>query len=330
MDEQQDEGVLQVRAELDRLTAGGPPLGFTGADLIEAGRRQRQRRAVLGTATGLAAVVGVAVAIVVPVAALDRPGGAGVPGSDAAAGSAGTPGSSPTSGPGQGPLPAVPGLTAEQLRAIAAGCVRSFAGLAGDVGAVATPTVPPPSPGASGPTSLDRIRVYNLVRNAAGETALVYGPTVVLSCQIGSQPGPYNAGGGGLPGGLEWLPGPVSIDMLGGSSGGAVPGGKHPGQRGRYLIAGRVTHDVTRVTVTYGPDSMTVAPLNGTYLAEFVYPADWQLPTQRALQVRGYDAAGRLVGQASQLGCFITPDGRRSIGPRPGYPVRCVPAVPWR
>jgi hypothetical protein len=75
MDEQLDDGALLVRAELDRLTGTAPPLGFTGADVVAAGRRRRRARlAMATTAGGMTTAVAVAAAILMP-AALIGPGG---------------------------------------------------------------------------------------------------------------------------------------------------------------------------------------------------------------------------------------------------------------
>jgi hypothetical protein len=323
MDEQ-DDGALRVRAELDRLTAAGPPLGFSGADVIAAGRR-RQRRAVLGIAAGTAVVVGVAAAILVPTVALG--GRSSDPGQLDPVSVAG-PGSATPTTAGSRSTPKIPGLSDQQAQAIAVGCVKSFAGPSGDLGGLMTPTVPPPSPGVSGPLSPDRIHTYNVVKDAAGTMALVYGPTVALSCDVGGPAGQFNAGGGFLIGRLEWLPGPVSIDFSGGNSGGR-PLGKYPTERGSYVVAGRVASNVTRVSVSHGPASLTVRPVNGTYLARFVYSVDWPNP-DLPVRVRGYDAAGGLVAEAPGVGtCFVTPDGKRSMPEWSGHKDRCVRAVPW-
>jgi hypothetical protein len=327
MDEQQDDGALRVRAELDRLTAAGPPVGFTGADLVAAGRRRLRAR--LGVVVSSATAVGVAAAILVPSVALSRPDG---PRAGSPSASRPHPTGTPTSTkPAESPaVPTVPGLSPAEARRIAAGCARSFAGASGEV-----PTTPTAGGGGSAqaPVSLvDTARVYNVVRDAAGTFALVYGPSVVLGCDVGGVL-PYNPGGAvGDPGMPNWLAGPVAIDYTAASSGGH--GGKYPDEHGYQVVGGRVRSNVARLTVTAGSDTRTVRPVNGTYLVRFVHSVNWAIPgTSIPIRVRGFDAAGRPVGPevpTAGTTCYVLPDGSLVGGGRPKAGDHCKPALPWR
>jgi hypothetical protein len=97
------------------------------------------------------------------------------------------------------------------------------------------------------------------------------------------------------------------------------------------VAAGRVVSRVSRVTVTWGPTTVEVRPVNGTYLAVRSYKAGMPM---YALVVRGYDADGRLVGEtgsgSSRIDCAITPNGTRVGGNRTEPERNCEPAVRWR
>jgi hypothetical protein len=186
----------------------------------------------------------------------------------------------------------------------------------------------------SAPLLADVIRVYNVVRDAAGTVALLYGPSVVLTCEIDGPARPYNAGGGiGDPAMPQWLPGPVSIDSRDSSAGGG-PGDKYPDTRGTDLIAGRVIGTATRVKVTYGSATATVPVVNGTYLVRFVRGVGAPIPPgDRGLGVQAYDARGALVGETSGTSladCYVTPDGTKIGGDRTDPDQTCEPATRWR
>jgi hypothetical protein len=316
-----------VHEALGRIVRSGPPPGLRTPEVLAMGRRARRRRSLLaggGTVAGVLAVV--AAAAVLAPAGSGR--GATEPG-------AGLPPHSRTS-PAPGAdweQPAVPGMSPAEVRRIARGCAESYGGRGGRIG----PGSPDPDPtlvnDPSAPLLADVVRVHNVVRDAAGTAALLYGPGVVLICQVGGPGLPYNAGGGiggaGLP---QWLPGPVSIDDRSSTGG----GGKHPGTRASDLVAGRVVGTVTRVTVRYGSATTTVPAVNGTYLVRFVHGVGAPVPGgDRGLTVRAYDAAGDLVGEArgtSLDDCYVTPDGAKIkiSGDRTNPDQACKPAVRWR
>jgi hypothetical protein len=228
-------------------------------------------------------------------------------------------------------VPQVSGLAAARARQIARECAKFSGGLATADGAgiAVTPSPTPPVPPRS--TSDYPLRVYNLVRDAAGSAALIYGTDVVLVCAVGGPGLQYNPAGSISRGMPKWLPGPVAIDFEGGTGGGR--GGKHPTQRGYWVIGGRVTGAVARVTVSVGAETRTVDALNGTFLVRFVHGTDWQIPVQgQRTRVRGYDPAGRPVGEAapnSSAACYLLPDGSLLGGGRPRSGQRCQRAVPW-
>lgn len=247
------------------------------------------------------------------------------PGSSTTPGISTTPGASTTPGLETTPgIPATPGRSATPGISVTPGAPVS-------PGISATPGISV-TPGAWVRPGEDQAHVYNVVRDAAGTVALVYAPDTVLTCDVGGPVGAYNAGGGGLAGGLAWLPGPVSVDLENSTAGGRRAG-KYPTQRGDELVAGRVAGNVAQVTVSLGSERRTVRPVNGTYLVRFVHSVDWPIPAASPpLAVRGYDAGGRLVTGApgTSAACYITPNGEvlGSSWPKPGR--HCQPAVPWR
>jgi hypothetical protein len=225
-----------------------------------------------------------------------------------------------------------------EARRIAVGCARSFAGDRDELPTTPTPGgastasgSKPAQPSSSAPLSAT-VRVYNVVRDAAGTFALIYGPSVTLGCDVGGAL-PYNAGGAaGDPGMPDWLAGPVVVDYSAARSGGH--GGKYPTERGYDVVGGRVRSNVTRLTVTVGSDTRTVRPVNGTFLVRFVHSVNWAIPgTLIQPRVRGFDAAGRPVGPEvpnDATTCYQLPDGSLIGGGWPTAGNRCKPALPWR
>jgi hypothetical protein len=232
------------------------------------------------------------------------------------------------------PAPIIPGISARRAVEITRGCASSY-GLRGDQlpplsGAV--PTKGPADPKSPTPDPYETqlgygvdLRLYNLVNDANGSQALILGTEMVLSCHVDGSTMPYNAGGGSLQGILEWLPGPVGVD----DEGAEAP---TQGQFGSEVVGGRVAPQVRKVTVTFRDTTVTVTPLNGTYLVRKLRPKNWVIPEDRVFPVvRGYDADGKLVGSSPDLlkSCYVTPSGE-IIGMETRDKTKCLPAVRWR
>lgn len=302
-----------LRTELDRVTAAAPGVGFTAADVVRRGRRRRRLRQ--GTVLGGAAVALVLV-VGVPTVVLGGPGDpapVGTAGPTSPARSTPAP-TGPT--PTGAPAPVVPGVSAAEAARIAAGCGRSFGGAGGRVN-------PTPAPGGSqGPRVQDAVTLYNLVRDAAGAHALLYGAGVMLSCQLDGPQGKYNAGGGY---GIQypyWMPGPMALEDRSGSG----PDGDFPGFE---TFAGRVRADVTEVEVSSGGQRSRVPVRNGTFLVRQLKPAGWDPGSATAPVVTAYDRDGdvvvRLPGEPDAA-CYATPDGTVVYGRRSGT---CARATRW-
>ncbi|HVQ89611.1 MAG TPA: hypothetical protein VMU51_01125 [Mycobacteriales bacterium] len=296
MDEQHDDGARLLRAELDRLVAAPPPVGFTGADAVLAGRRRRRTRL---TGAGVTAI-GAVVAILLPVLVFGR---------------------SPATGP-QPTGSGVPGYSQADLQRLTRECAAKTYDLV-PVG---------PSGTTRSRLRLADLRAYNVIKDALGTLVLIYGPNAVLSCGLDvgipvalSFNHTHLFAKPGLP---DWLPGPVALDYAAVGDGSLS---RHVPAIGEY--AGRVTSDVVRVRVEFGPDTATVPVVNGTYLVRFLNPVRSKPgPPMLPVRIRGYDAAGRLVGTAGDVlskGCRLLPDGSLLGGGtrKPGE--RCTPALRW-
>lgn len=197
-----------------------------------------------------------------------------------------------------------------------------------------TPGVPSPTPVGwrAAPRLQDSVRVYNHIRDGAGEHALVYGPYDVLSCDIGeSAQLPYNAGGASGQD-TRWLPGPVSVDQQGSTPGGVRHSGDTvPVGRGYDLVEGRVGRDVARLEVRIGSDRMTVTPVNGTYIARFVRTTTWRPDPARDWTITAYDRNGTELTTLDPMptGCFVAPTGEVVYGPPDTPRLKCRPAQLW-
>ena len=199
----------------------------------------------------------------------------------------------------------IPGLTATQFHDISLGCGEAYGG---DIGHVN----PTPGPGETqGPLIRDAVQLYNVVTDSSGSHALLYGPGVGLVCDFdGTQ---YNAGGysGGDPVSLQWLPGPVSIDLNSGDETGQT-------------VAGRVTSAVAQVELLAGPYSERVRPVNGTYLI--------RVPgAETDVEVIAYGRDGRPLEARKQgdIECYTSPDGAVVIQGS-DRTTDCRRATPWR
>ncbi|MGH3878004.1 MAG: hypothetical protein ACRDSK_13325 [Actinophytocola sp.] len=206
--------------------------------------------------------------------------------------------------PGARPSPAIPGVSPDRRNEIERNC----AGEAGKQRAV----------------------LYRLIEDAAGRTAVLYTPDgEAIECPLGvadSLLGP----GIGARGPLDWLPGPVSLDLSG-----ATPG--DGANAGLETAIGRVTSDVARVTYTTGGVTTDAVVDNGTYVARILHPNDWDASEAEARQngvVRAYDARGELIGTVDQsryyLTCYRAPGGALLPWGTSADPSTCREAVPWR
>jgi hypothetical protein len=181
--------------------------------------------------------------------------------------------------------PSGPGPAGNEAREIERGCLAS-AGLGHTGGTQAAPTTGPSGAG---------VRLVNLVSDDAGRLALLYGPDAVLTCLIAGPGMPYNASFGPLSGGAGQPPETIMVDSEGANSGGDTPGNKdaNRGQHGFELAAGRITHDVARVTMTIDGDTVDAVLANGTFIARLVHPSTWTIPNgRRPVLIRAYDDAG--------------------------------------
>jgi hypothetical protein len=296
-----------VHDALARLVEPQPP-PLRSDEMLAVGRRARQRRFRLA-ATGAAAAV---VAIVAAATLLARPGD---PPEPAPVAPAATSPVRPVAG-----QPVVPGVSPEEAARIARGCgeewqkhlrMMSAARPSGSLsnGRPAPPPAPEPR------FRADQVRLYNLVRDAAGTVGVLYAPGWSLTCfvdgpEIPYGPDPFNANGTSgrrLPGKL-----PVPVMIEGWSElAGVQPAGGRPGVHGHYLVNGLVDRGVVaKVTVAYGPYRATVPAVNGTFLVRFVRGIGAPIPRgDRGITVRAYDAHGRPIGAMQNDAEKLCPGG---------------------
>lgn len=263
-----------------------------------AGERRRMRYAPVITAFGALAAL-MFVAVFVPWQSTSTP-------ASAPTSAVGTPATTKPRTSTR-PDPMIPGLSTEERTAIEKGC-----------GATASQ---------SGP-----VQLYNLLADAGGRFALLYSASAALNCTIGGAI-PYNSGFAGIQD-IEWIPSPLSVDIVSASTGGDAPGNKsqYHGEQGFEVSAGRVSAKVAKVTYTQGDQTMTATLANGTFVARIVHPATWKIPsTPNPGVVRAYDAAGTLLATSGQdNGCYVTPDGHvlPTLRNSPD-PTSCKPATHW-
>jgi hypothetical protein len=174
--------------------------------------------------------------------------------------------------------------------------------------------------------------LYQLIKDAAGESALLYTPDgQVWTCRPDDLDKPHS--GYGAPAApLDWLPGPVSVDVLHD----AAPGGDHhPGYPGLEAYAGRVTSDVARVTVTISGATHQAVVANGTFYLRIVHPSDWQVPDPLPSGVlHAYDERGTPLASGDlwsfQPACVRLPNGQVEPEGAPVGSATCVDGVFWR
>jgi hypothetical protein len=198
------------------------------------------------------------------------------------------------------------------------------------------------STGISGLATTEQAHLYNLVDVDGVRTGLIYGERLVMDCRIDGPAMPYDSGGLGeedigfdFTADRNWLPGPVTMDVVSGSAGGDTAGSRpeYAGEPGIRVVGGRITADVAKVTYTVGDRTVEAALANGTYLARILYPSTWDNSGQDGI-VRAYDAAGQLLGAVNDPDhpgpfCSITPNDQVISGPVAAAE-RCEPAIPWR
>lgn len=292
------------------------------ADLLRAATGERRRARYAPIITGVAALGALAVVaavLLVPSKPNASPATGDLPTAtkhESAANTTesphGTPLITPVHAPGPRPDPVLPGVSPEQRTAIETGCGHSAS--------------------QSGP-----VRLYNLVTDAAGQFGLLYGETAALDCTIGQPSMPYNSGFAGAPT-LDWLAGPVNVDIRSASAGGDGGKPEYRGQLGVEVFAGRVSPEVAKVTVTKGGKTTQGVVANRTFVVRILHPASWQIPNSPSLSgtVQAYDAAGHLLSSKNLDGtggdCYATPDGTPvawSGRQPPADPKACKTATPW-
>jgi hypothetical protein len=211
-----------------------------------------------------------------------------------------------------------------------------------------TATVAPPIAGMS-TTDTDKIahgcqgiahvpgtpRVYNMINDEAGKFALVYTETNVLTCTIDFPGMPYNSGYAGVQQ-HDWLPGDMSVDSIGASSG-ENGSGKYPPMKGQLMAAGRITSKVAKVTYTADGTTVTAQLANGTFVARIVRPTTWKITDRMPMGiVRAYDANGTLITaqgdpQFPTAKCYSVPDSKDIIyADRDPDLTKCAPATRWQ
>lgn len=251
----------------DRLLAGielGP----------NAGLRARWQVPALAAATA-AGLLAVAVAV-----STGRPADPIDPGQQAA-GATGSPELTSTA-----ESPTIAGLPPAEVDRLVNGCAASF----GVSGYGPSRSIGP----TENPEAGRNLALYNLLDDAAGRVALLYGDSVTLVCEIGGPRMPYNAGGNTGP--TSMLEGAFDVDHEGASAGGEVGGGSKsvPGQPGHHVVVGRVGAEVARVTLTADGRTVEANVRNGTFIGRLVYPPTWRIPERpQRIEVHAYDALGR-------------------------------------
>src|SRR5215470_1445612 len=234
-------------------------------------RRRPRRLAVVAAAAAVAGVLGVTVAVSVTVGHIGpsdtvapAESGQQVASTTAAVTTAATP---------TAVKPVVEGLTPAQSDEIAWGCARSF-GLPGPDG-IPDPSRPLGPPGVRIPQAGPNLAVYNMIDDKAGKLALIYGDSAVLLCTIDGPAMKYNPGGGSAA--PHELNGAFDVDSEEASAGGDLSS-KKPGYRGLpgyRVAAGRVSADVTRVTLTADGRTVEAVLRNGTFIGRLLYPSTW-------------------------------------------------------
>lgn len=178
--------------------------------------------------------------------------------------------------------------------------------------------------------------LYQEAADRAGWTYLLYGPSDsrlggVVEC---SKDEAFVARDT-LVGPLDWLPGPMSLDV----NWNYLPDGT--GRHGLEVVAGRVTSHVARVTFTEDGVTRNTAVVNRTFLLRVVHSSDqasWQGNQPFDGVVRAYDKYGRLLatiaasanGDRYDAPCYRVPGGMLLPKGAKADKGACQGAVPWR
>jgi hypothetical protein len=171
--------------------------------------------------------------------------------------------------------------------------------------------------GIPGPVALADAKLYNLNGTPSKGVALIYSDKAVLVCLIGGGAMPYNPGGGGILARNLVTP-PYQVDYQSESGSGRV------GQLTTHLlIGGRVTPEVTRMTLTVAGKTTEIPVRDHTFVADIKYSGSGAKTILRA-----YDAHGKLLAEPAPQICLTTPDGRR-LGDAPPAGKTCAPTVAW-
>jgi hypothetical protein len=170
--------------------------------------------------------------------------------------------------------------------------------------------------------------LYQLIEDEPLRTALLYTPDgEAIDCPLGA-PEPLDRIGVGVRGPLDWLPGPVSLDLHT-----ATPG-EWEQTTVLQTTAGRVTSDVARVTYTIEGITKDAVVANGTYVARILHPGDWREMQESNGVVRAYDAKGELLATIDERDyystCHRAPGGAQIPYGTTADPSTCRDAVPWR
>jgi hypothetical protein len=184
--------------------------------------------------------------------------------------------------------PIVAGLTPALSEEIARGCAQSY-GLPGDGSSLTSGPTATRMPEA-GPD----LALYNLIEDEAGKLGLIYGASVGLLCTIDGPAMKYNPSGGTAR--PHELSGAFDVDHQEAASGGDMPGNKpiYRGRLGYRAAAGRVSAEVTRVTVAADGRTVEATVRNGTFIGRLVYPSTWEASAlTHPIVVRAYGADGR-------------------------------------
>ena len=285
-----------------------PPLARTRirAELERVVTRRPRRVWLVPTLSAAAAAGFLLVALLaLPSKPHDGDGPPAVPMSEAPPATAGA-GSPPISTapmpPGERPSSAIPGVSADRRDEIQRNCAAA--------------------------DGKPRAVLYRLIEDEAGRTALLYTPDgYAIECRMGVPASPYGVTGStSMP--LDWLPGPVSLDVHSAYPGDGIAAGLQ-------TAAGRITSDVARVTYTIGGRTADAVIANGTYVARILHPRDWQSPdSPEDGVVRAYDAHGELLATVYERDyyrtCYRAPGGALLPYGTGADPNTCREAVPWR
>jgi hypothetical protein len=211
--------------------------------------------------------------------------------------------------PGRPAVTPAPAATLPSTSAILTGCAHREAASTGH----ATSQV------------LRGLRVFDVVTDAAGTQAVLYGPEVFIHCVV--EHGRYVVDHA-VYNDMRWLHGePLDIDMddaISGSPSAPVSDGIQPPLP---IVAGRVTPAVASVLVRVGERTVRLRPVDGTYFVRFVEPLAPALPV-----VTAYDARGRVLATVQSRNgplttCYAAPDGTVVFGAPTDR--NCTPAVRW-